>query len=703
MISVTLPPLREELSLHDGPSASDGSPTWSLQDPVRNKFFRIDWPTFLILSHWHLGNPRAICQAAMNEAPIDLRTDDVEAVTKFLAQSELLQCADSGATRRLLLTARGTRESWWKWLLHHYLFFRIPLLRPDAWLTRLSPHVALFYSSAFLKLTLLALGIGLVQTARQWTQFQATFVDSLSWSGLAAYAGVLVLIKMLHELGHAFTAKRFGCRVPTMGVAFLVMWPVAYTDVNETWKLAERRQRMAVGAAGVATELAVAAWATLAWAMLPDGTLRGAAFMLAAVTWISTIAVNASPFMRFDGYFLLSDWLDIPNLHERAFALARWRMRESLFALGEEPPEHFSRGRTRFLIAFAFVTWAYRLGLFLGIAVLVYRHTFKALGVVLFAVEIGWFVAIPIKRELQEWMKRRTQILKSHRARIAGAAALLLIALAFVPIDLRVTSQGVLRPARSLEIYVPAASILKTAPAAPGAVVAAGTTIAELSSPDIDHRAKLAQAHRARVDAQLRAASLDETLQGQTPVLREQLAAIDAEISGIEEEVSRLAPRAPFSGRLVDPLPDLHAGDTLARNQRLATLVDTSVWEVRAYLEESDLARVSAGASALFYPDGSSGRPLELTVERIDRNASRTLSEAVLSSAHGGEVPVHVTRELQVPDRAIYGVTLAVRDSRLIEAVRQLRGHVVIRAQSRTLAGRYFETAAAVTIRELGW
>ena len=703
MISAVLPPLREELSLHDGPSASDGSPTWSLQDPLRNRFFRIDWPTFLILSHWHLANPRAICEAVMNDAAIELDADDVSSVAKFLAQSELLQCLEAGATRRLLLTAQATRQSWWKWLLHHYLFFRIPLLRPDAWLTRVSSHAAFFYSSTFVKLTLLALAFGLLQTARQWTQFQTTFVDSLSWSGLTAYAGVLIVIKMLHELGHAFTAKRFGCRVPTMGVAFLVMWPVAYTDVNETWKLRDRKQRLAVGAAGVATELAIAAWATLAWSMLPDGTLRGAAFMLAAVTWISTVAVNASPFMRFDGYFLLSDWLDIPNLHERAFALARWRMREWLFALNEDPPEHFSRGRARFLIAFAFVTWAYRLGVFVGIALLVYTHTFKALGVALFAVEIGWFIAIPIHRELREWLKRRSQILGSHRGRASAVIATLAIALLFVPMDVQVHSQAILRPARSLEIYAPAASIVRTAPGAPNTSVAAGTAIAKLDSPDIDYRAKLAQTHRTRIEAQLRAAMLDKALQAQLPVLREQLAAVDAEISGIEEEASRLQPIAPFAGRLADPLPDLHAGDTVARNQRLTTLVDDSEWEVRAYLEERDVARVSAGASATFYPDGATQRALHLVVTRIDRDSSRILPEALMASIHGGEIPVHLARDLVIPDRAIYGVTLSVKEARAIDGTRQLRGRVIIRAEPRTLARTYFETAAAVLMRELGW
>jgi putative peptide zinc metalloprotease protein len=703
MTTAVLPPLREELTLHNGPAASDGSPTWNLQDPIRNRFFRIDWSTFLILSHWHLGKPDAICAAVQDETPVEITPSDVETVVTFLAQSELLQCSDPRATRRLLAANQLARQSFWTWLLHHYLFFRIPLFRPDAWLTRLTPHVEIFYSRNFLRLTLLALAIGLFETFRQWPHFKATFVDTLSWERLTAYAGVLIAIKALHELGHAFTAKRYGCRVPAMGVAFLVMWPVAYTDVNETWKLPSRKQRLAVGAAGVLTELAVAAWATFAWAFLPDGALRGFAFLLAAVTWISTLAINASPFMRFDGYFLLSDWLDIPNLHSRAFALARWRLREFLFGLREEKPEYFSAARERLLIVFAVLTWLYRLALFIGIAVLVYRHVFKALGLVLFIVEIAWFVALPVGQELKEWAKRWPAIRGSRRARSRAGLGLALAALLVLPLDVRVGTQAMLRPTRSIEIYAPDASIVTIAPALHGARIAAGQPLVKLFSPDIERRLALAQSHRARIVAQLRASNLDVSLQADLPVLREQLAALDSELAGLAQENARLEPAAPFAGIVVDTLPDLHAGDTVSRHARLATLIDRSSWDVKAYLEERDVARVSVGDKARFYPETPGALPLDLTVQSIDRDASRTLPEAALGSIHGGEIPVRASGETQIPERAIYGIVLRVDKPETLRAIQQLRGQVTIRAKPQTVLADYTEAAASVLIRESGW
>jgi len=189
--------------------------------------------------------------------------------------------------------------------------------------------------------------------------FRTTLVDTLTPSGFVSYALSLTLVKMLHECGHAFTAKRLGCRVPTMGVAFLVMWPVLFTDVNETWRLPDRRDRLAVGVAGIAVELAIAAWSTVLWVLLPDGPLRQMTFLLAAITWLTSLTINLSPFMRFDGYFLLMDAVNIPNLHTRAFNMARWWVRETLFGLNEEPPEAFSPGRRRFLIIFAFAVWIY--------------------------------------------------------------------------------------------------------------------------------------------------------------------------------------------------------------------------------------------------------------------------------------------------------------------------------------------------------
>ena len=222
--------------------------------------------------------------------------------------------------------------------------------------------------------------LGIILVLQQWDVFTSAVVESFSTEGLFSFALALIVAKTLHELGHALVATRLGLRVGHMGIAFVVMWPMLYTDTGESWKLSRSRQRLAIASAGIVTELSLAGLSTLGWALCDPGALRNALLYLATTSWLLSLALNASPFMRFDGYFILSDLLDFPNLHERASALARVTLRRNLLGLQEDWPETFPTGQRRLLVTFAIVTWIYRLVLFLGIALAVYLFFFKVAG-----------------------------------------------------------------------------------------------------------------------------------------------------------------------------------------------------------------------------------------------------------------------------------------------------------------------------------
>jgi putative peptide zinc metalloprotease protein len=700
-----LPRLREELDLLPGPHLDDGQPSWTLHDPVRHQFFRIDWPTFEILSRWSLDDPLAIAESVSTQTTLQIDPEDVSATARFLVENQLIQPQPgTQSASQFAERLHKMQGSPWKWLLHHYLFFRIPLWRPDAWLGRWQKVADLFYTRAFLLLTLIALALGLYQVARQWDMFAASLVDTFSWSGLASYGLAIVAVKFLHELGHAFTAKRQGCRIPAMGIAFLVLWPVAYTDTNETWRLTGRWQRLRVAAAGIATELVIAAWATLAWALLPDGGLRSAAFVLATTSWIGTLAINASPFMRFDGYFILSDWLDMPNLHQRSFALARWKLREWLFALGEPKPEHLGARREAGLIVFAWFTWIYRLVVFLGIAVLVYHFTIKLVGILLFAVEILWFVLLPIRQELKAWWERREAIRSSRRSRLslAGLAALLLLTV--VPWPSRVTGSAILKPAEVWPVHAPSGARIEALPFREGDAVPREAEIVSLYMPDLQMRR---QAIEARVD-QLRwqAASAGFDAESRKTLLSQEsaLTAAQSELASLDTELKTYSPRAPFPGRLRDLDPDLQVGQWVARKERIGLLVrDDGRWQVETWLDEESMQRVGAGDEAVFIADGPEHHVLRLKVVALDRDASRVLPRPELSAQLGGHV---ITREKSgqfIPERAVYRVVLEPVTTGQEWARLSWRGEVSIRARWEVPAWRYFRQAAAVLVRELGF
>ena len=702
-----LPGLRQELALLPGAALGDGQPTWTVHDPVRGQFFQIDWPSFEVLQRLHLGSTEAIARDVTATTTLDLDPGEVEQVITFLVNNQLTEPTAGPSARRLAERLALMQGGTLKWLLHRYLFFRIPLWRPDAWLDRWQPVAGLFYSRAFVWLSGAALLIGLTQVARHWDVFTASLTDTLNWDGFVAYAVTLVGVKFLHELGHAFTAKRMGCRVPTMGVAFLVLWPMAYTDTNDTWRLTNRWQRLRVAAAGIATELHIAAWATLAWAVLPDGEARSAAFVLATTSWVATLAINASPFMRFDGYFILSDWLDLPNLHDRSFALARWKLREWLFALGEKPPEVFSPGKQRALILFAWATWLYRLVLFLGIAVLVYQFFIKLVGIVLFAVELIWFVAGPIHRELIQWRVRQAAIRRSRRAWASTALLLALILSLLVPWPTRVTASALLRPADIWPVFAPAGARLETLALGDGQRVAQGALLLTLHMPDLALRQQAVKAKVERLRWQAASSGLGADTRGQWLRSEDALTAAQAELASLDAEAMQYRPRAPFDGRLRYLDPDLAAGQWLERKEKIAVLIrDGSALMVETWLDEESVRRIAPGDAALFLTDAGSASALHLKVLAVDQDASRTLPRPELAAHHGGHLATREKAGQLVPERAIYRVTLELRDdpARLLEFGQQSwRGRLSIQGRWEAPGLRYLRRAAGVLLEEAGF
>lgn len=699
-----LPKLREELDLLNGTQQADGQPTWTLHDPVRNLFFRIDWPTLEILQRWDLDDPALIASEISNTSTLKLDAEDVEEVAKFLMQHHLVQVSSPESSKKLSALFHKLEGTKLNWLLHHYLFFRIPLIKPDAWLTKWVHIAKWFASSQFKWLTAFAFLFGISQVIRRWDVFSASLVDTFNLEGLIAYGVAIFFVKLLHELGHAFTAKQFGCRVPTMGLAFLVMWPVAYTDTNETWRLTDRMQRLKVASAGIATELVIAVWCTLAWAILPNGNLQSAAFVLATTSWVATLAINASPFMRFDGYFILMDALDLPNLHGRSFALARWKLREFLFGLGDQPPESFDKTKQLSLILFAWATWVYRLVLFLGIALLVYHFFFKLLGIFLFLVEIIWFIAKPLNSELSIWKQLWPRIrIQKRSQRTAVLAGLFLILLA-LPWPGRISGSGVLRPVDVYPIYAPAGSRVDALPIQHGNPVSAGQAVIELYVPELNNRQKALQLRLEQQRFLASTALFDDAMRRNWQVAEQSLNVTEAELEGVRAEQKQFIPVAPFEGNFLLAQPDLSVGQWVGKKEQLALIVSkTTPWRVETWIDEEDVARLEIGQSATFQADSATGEMLHLSLAAIDKDASRVLPRKELSSALGGHILTREKNGQLTPERSVYRVIFTVNQLPNEMMSQSWRGQVVVHANWQIPIQKYIRHAASVFFREAGF
>ncbi|MDZ5460967.1 HlyD family efflux transporter periplasmic adaptor subunit [Azohydromonas lata] len=692
------PALRQELQLHHAPALADGSPSWTLHDPVRHRFTRIDWITYEVLRRWWVADAALIAEEVNAHTTLAISAEHVQQVLEFARRNELTEptAALPAPPRVSGLRAAAT------WLLHHYLFFRIPLFSPDALLQRLLPWARPLGSRSFGRATLAALLLGLLAVVWDWSAFTTQAVDMLSWRGLALYGVTLVAVKIAHEFGHAFTARHHGCRVPTMGVAFMVLWPVAYTDTSEVWRLSDARARLSVALAGVRTELTIAAWATLAWALMPDGPLRAVAFTLGTLTWVSTVAVNLSPFMRFDGYFVLCDLLDQPNLHERSFALARWWLRRVLLGWETPAPEEMAPGLRRALMAFAFVTWAYRLTLYLGIAWLVYHFAIKAVGIVLFAVELGFFIMLPVIRELKLWHAGRQGWRGSRRLRLTLGVAAAVAAAGFVPMAGHESAGAVLQPAQHLAVRLPTAAVLEKMHVQPGQQVKAGTLLLEASASAMEQRLQAAQVRIRQLQAQVAAASVDTQQQAQWGSLQKQLATARQEAVAAQEDMARLRPRAPFDGMVMAVDEAARAGGVVSPQQTLLQLAEPNRWRVVAYAGESTARALQPGDGARFVADAAPMRGLSARVVSVAPHASTVLAEPMLAQAHGGALEATSQGREWLLAQPMYRVELELlADASL--SPRQWRGHAVLAQPARSAWERVWTAAAAVMVRELGF
>ncbi|MBB3243211.1 putative peptide zinc metalloprotease protein [Pseudomonas sp. Tn43] len=698
---MNLPSLRADLQLSTAAPALDGSPRWTLADPVRGRYFKLGAAAMRLLRHWSLGDPEHVLRAANREPGLPLDDVALEQLLAFLRGHDLISALDPSQRASYSLKAAAQRQSLWQILLHQYLFFRIPLWRPDAFLNRAWPWLERFGPRALRYGLPVTLGLGVFLVSRDWQRFIATFPHLFSLGGALAFAVALFFAKLCHEFGHAFMAKRAGCRVQSMGVAFMVLLPMFYTDVSDAWRVNDRRARLLIGAGGVLAELVLACIALLAWSLLPDGPGRTAAFMLASATWITTLVINLNPFMRFDGYFLLSDFWEVDNLQGRAFALCRWRLREVLFGYAAPAPEPWSPKMQRRLLLWGYGAWLWRAVLFFGIALAVYHLFFKVLGIFLMLVELVWFIFLPILSEWRQWWSRREQA-HAPRVLLSGLTLLGLLLLLALPWRSAVELPTMLEAGRASALHAPVAARIKTVNVHDGQIVAQGEVLIELESPDLDSRQAIVRREIQIQQLQMRRQAGRSETAADAGIVEQRLAEAVAEYRGLAAQRERLLLRAPHGGKVRDLLPQLSVGRWLSTKDPLARVVEDGA-RLRGYLAEAELWRVAPGASGRFIADDPMHPAIAVQLSEIDTNGVAYVDQQALTSDHHGPIAVRRDQHQRAePVQAQYGARLSLLEN-TPTPVQPLRGIVVLQGSGESLLGVAWRRLAALGVRESGF
>jgi putative peptide zinc metalloprotease protein len=701
---IILPVLRHDLQLLEGPVALDGSPGWIILDPLRNKYFYIGWAAFQLLSRWSVGKASILIAKIKQETTLDVHDDDIQSLLSFLFANSLTLNSANDTSNDYLEQYLASKPGFLKWLIHNYLFVKIPLVKPTAFLRKTLVYFEPFFSITSAALFAFLGLIGLYMVGRQWGEFTSTFLYFFNVQGLAFYFVSLTAIKILHELAHAYTVIRYGCQVPTMGVALLVMFPILYTDTSDTWKVKSAMERAHVGAAGMIMELYIACIATFSWAFLPDGIFKSAAFIMATTSWMLSLAINTNILMRFDGYYIFSDLLGIQNLQKRSFDIGKWKLTEVLFNLRLRPPEALSLSMLRKLYIYAWCVWVYRFFLFIGIAVLVYYMFFKILGIILFAIEILWFIVLPVTKLIGGWWEMRSKIIKTSRFYLTATIFTCLIILFIYPWNSTIKVPAVYKSEQKSTLFSPTPGYIDSSFLIEGQSVEKNEILLTLNSPNIDHKiaTTLQEVDILKLQAKRIAASSEELSNIQ--IIIQQLQEARSKLNGLNEKKNEMTIRAPISGVIYDMQKSLHHGRWINETLPIATIIVSDKPTIEGVISEEDLPRVHLQSSAKFIPENPQINSIWTFVQEIEQANLQALDIPVLASVFGGKVPVQYDDSNQlVPDKSVYRVRFNISAVENVSVEQVIRGVVHIEGEKQSFINRAYKIVASVLLRESGF
>lgn len=523
------------------------------------------------------------------------------------------------------------------------LAWRIALGNPAALLRRMAPLQTMLFSRvalwSWLALMLVALMLLLQHASGLW-EYGRHWMASPRFVLLAV---VLYLpVKLAHEFAHGLAVHRWGGQVRQAGVTLMLLMPVPYVDASAATSFPERRARIAVSAAGIMTELALAACALLLWVWLDDGLLRDGAFVVLVVAGVSTLLFNGNPLQRLDGYYVLCDTLGLPNLGPRSRQWWMDQLRRRLLNIPIVEAMPVARGETKWLAAYAPLSWLMLL-LIASLAVLWLGQIAFLFGAAA-ALLLGWQVLLrPIYRVLSQL--RRAALAQHGSTRrwrqVSLVGAALLLTLVALPWPRSTIVMGVVWPPDQAQLRIEEAGFVESQYAADGQQLQAGDVVLQLSSPQL-------QSEHARQAARVRALEAErmQALPGQKtggdPTrgadLGADLVAAQSALARLQQRMTLLTLRAQVAGRLVLPQAHDMSGQFLRRGHLFGHVLDGTPPTVRVAVPEARASEIDALAGGAVSVRLSTAPAIghRAAVLRDSRAAVLQLPSAALADRHGG-------------------------------------------------------------------
>jgi putative peptide zinc metalloprotease protein len=696
-----------------------GQAWWVVKDPIALHYFRFRPEEYALLDM--LDGSRSLEQLKERfEAEFPPRRITVEELARFVStlhRSGLVIGDRAGQGPQLF--ERRRQRLWKQWVawLSNIMSLRFRGIDPDRILERIDPWFGWLFSPPAIAVAMAFVASALLLVLVNFDVFRSKlpefhqFFAAGNWLYLAIALGVT---KVLHEFGHGLSCKHYGGECHEMGVMLLVFTPCLYCDVSDSWMLPNKWKRAAIGAAGMYVELILAAIATYLWWWSHPGVFNQLCLDVMFVSSVSTLLFNANPLLRYDGYYILSDLIEIPNLRQKASTIlgrlaSRW-------CLGiKQPEDPFLPQRNLGLFALYAVAssvymWIVTASIFLFVWNVFKPYRLEVLGRLLAAGAI-WGLVIRPSYGIIKFLKvpgRRDEVKSTNLSVTIAVAAALLAAVALIPLPQRVWCAAELRPRGEETVYVSIPGKLASLAVRPGAVVEKGQELARLTSGDLDlqiaelegqvtqYRTKLSSLQRERFTdpgAALEMGTVEESLKSYQEQLEKKL--------GDRKELVLVAPRAgvvlpaasvrpppdpggrlpPWSGH---PLDEQNLGATFTEGTVLCLVGDRGRFEAALVVDQSEVEFVGRGQRVDLKLNAFPWQTFTGTIDEIAETSMETGPER-LSVKAGGSVPTRTDESgRELPISTSYEALVTLDDPEGVFTP-GMRGTARIKVGSRTV------------------
>jgi multidrug resistance efflux pump len=603
-VSAANPCLRAGLSIIE--QVFRGETSYIVKDAAAQRYFRFGATEVRVMRCFDGERDAAAIAAALAEDGMRISARAVEAFARKLSAAGFLERTVAERSTLQLERLRAERNK-----RRTPALFRGELLRmrwsfgdPDAMLDRVLPRIRWMFTPAFIIASVALVVVHVVLLVREWRSFSAALVDTFSVHTITL-GNVAILwltggaVILIHELGHGFTCKYFGGEVRELGFMLVYFQPAFYCNVSDAWSFPERSARLWVTAAGSWIQIVVAALASLVWVVVEPGTVVARVALSAVlVGGATTMLTNANPLLPLDGYFALTDYLEIPNLRKRALEHFRWWIKRRVFRLELPEPVASARERRVFLLYGALST-VYVTALFVLLTAIVLgwaRQSLGWIGVVLVLTAI----LTMLRKRIAEWRRAAALALRAVRAKrlmrrrraVAMAGAVLVVLL--LPWGIAAPGELVVHPLALRAVTAPDSGVVERVLVAEGTQLAPGAPVARLADRSLD--AALLDAASA-VDSLALAEGSARAAGRASDVARlasERQSAM-AQLASLDSRMQALTLRAATAGVVASPRPEELAGRRLeAGDTRLLVAALDSV-EVRIALSGAGATRVRSG------------------------------------------------------------------------------------------------------------